>query len=546
MKKRLSLVLLSLLLLFTSAPASASLQSIDAYSDVPVWHWAASYIEAAAEDGLMEGTGDGRFGLGQTIDRASFVTILCRMFDWELVTPDTPSFDDCGSDDWYYPYVETALAHDVFSGGASFYPDQAITRQDMAVMLVRGLGYDTLAQSLSASSPFPDVSDDVGYISIAYRIGMITGIEKNGQTLFQPDANATREQAAVMLMRVYERYTSKVDWLHGFYALSAYSQIDLTTEMDAVSLGWSYLTTDDSGSPWLNTTSENGNSWAVPDGYEIALDYFQANGTDYNLNVYSTDDDLLASADSRDAAVSDIVAAAAAYNGVTIDYEELFDSDKENFTAFMTALRAQLPSDQLLYVCVPPVTLTEGYYDGYDYHALGELCDKVILMAHDYQVSSLSADAVGTDQTDTPLTPFKQVYAALVAITDKTTGVADVSKIALAISFSGVAWNVDSDGLLLSQTAAVPSLSTIYSRLTQSDTVIGWSDVYQNPFADYTTDDGISHYRLWYEDARSVEAKVRLAKLFGITGISLWRIGTIPNGDASVYWNVWDTLLAER
>lgn len=65
---------------------------------------------------------------------------------------------------------------------------------------------------------------------------MITGVAgAGGQLKFLPRDSATREEAAAMLVRVYERYTSKLDWLHGFYAFS-YSQIDLTASMDAVSV----------------------------------------------------------------------------------------------------------------------------------------------------------------------------------------------------------------------------------------------------------------------------------------------------------------------
>lgn len=56
----------------------------------------------------------------------------------------------------------------------------------------------------------------------------------------------------------------------------------------------------------------------------------------------------------------------------------------------------------------------------------------------------------------------------------------------------------------------------------------------------YTTEDGTEIF-LWYEDARSVSDKLQLAKLFGIQGVSFWRIGTIPNyADEGLHYNVWE------
>ena len=67
---------------------------------------------------------------------------------------------------------------------------------------------------------------------------------------------------------------------------------------------------------------------------------------------------------------------------------------------------------------------------------------------------------------------------------------------------------------------------------------MGWSDDYQSPTAIYTTEDG-GRYFLWYEDSRSAAAKVQLAKLFGIRGVSIWRLGTVPNyADSGLYFNL--------
>ena len=220
MKRRLCSAVLAAVLLLCAAPLSPAASA--AFADAE-GSWAAEIIQKVEDYGLMEGYPDGTFGVGKELTRGEFVTVLCRMFSWETVTPDSPSFSDCPASHWAYSYVETALAHGVMDAGGAFRPADYISREEMAVMLVRALGYDELAGQLTGLSlPFDDVTENQGYIAIAYDIGMITGVEgAGGQLKFLPHDSATREEAAAMLVLVYERYTSKVDWLHGFYAFSS-------------------------------------------------------------------------------------------------------------------------------------------------------------------------------------------------------------------------------------------------------------------------------------------------------------------------------------
>lgn len=550
-KRRICAAALTAVLLLSAAPLSPQAR---AFSDTS-GHWAQADIDKAQSYGLMEGYPDGRFGIGVEITRAEFVTILCRMFDWEMISPTSPSYIDCGTGEWYYSAVETARAHDVMDGAGAFRPLDYISREEMAVMLVRALGYDTLAQELSSLSlPFTDVKNNVGYIAIAYDIGMIKGVAgPGGQLKFLPTHSATREEAAAMLVRVYERYNSKVDWLHGFYAFSSYSQINLTADMDAVSVGWARLEYGADGAT-LNSTNSGGNDWVKPSDPTPATDYFTSHGVDYNLCVFGSATDSVTLADgsttstvaavvndsnARAQAISALVEAAGSYAGLTIDFEGLKgDTIKKNYVTFMEELRAALPKNKTLNVCVQPDT----WYTGFDYRGLGEECDKVILMAHDYQWTSVPSSYVGTGNTDSPVTPFASVYEALRDITDPDTGVQDVSKIALAISFGTAGFHIDENGRLLETTIYHPGTDTLAGRLAQPDTVVTYSEKYRNPYAIYTNEEG-ERYKVWYEDARSVADKLQLAKLFGITGVSLWRVGTIP---ASTGYNVWSAVQAAR
>ena len=547
-------VLLSLL--------SASALAVE-FPDVSQEHWAHDDIASASDHGLVQGLEDGTFQPDETLNRAAFVTILQRMFAWESVAPQTPSFGDVSPDYWGYAAIETAKAHGVLDASASFHPQGYITRLDMAVMLVRALGYDTLAQDVAASgAPFSDVTDQAGHIAVAAAIGMTNGVPDpaTGQTLFQPTSFATRGQAAAMLVRVYQRYISRVEWLHGFYAFSSFSQIGYTAQMDGVSVGWARMSYHPTTGPWLNSTSADGNDWIKPNDPTPATSYFQGNATPYHLNVYADTTQNIALADGsntsalagilttaqgRTQAVNALVAAVGDYAGVTIDFEGMKTEDwRSSFVSFLTELRSSLPAGKTLYVCVPP----DDWYKGYDYRAIGDVCDKVILMAHDYQWTSVPDGYVGSRAPDSPVTPFPSIFRVLSSITDADTGVQDRSKLALAISFGTACFQVDTNGLLASSTINHPAQDTIAKRLAQPDTVITYDESDRNPCAIYTGDDGVTRYQLWYEDARSVSDKIELARMFGINSISLWRIGNIPSyaEDAALWYNVWPAILAQR
>lgn len=539
------------LLLGVSAPLSPSAYAFTDSENA----WYTEAVNKAEEYGLMHGYPDGSFGVSAEMTRAELITVLCRMLNWEVSDTAVSLWSDVERH-WALPYLTAAAEHGIDLGDTCR-PNDPITREELAVMLVTALGLSDLAESRSdTSSVFSDVTDFVGYIAVAHDLGIINGVAlPDGTVAFLPHYSATRAEAATMLVRVYERVSSEIDWLHAFYAFSSYSQVDFVDELDALSVGWARLSADKNGTPWVNTTSADGNEWSIPQNPTAAQERFEEAGLSYNLNVYadtaktvSIDGEsklsvlslLLSDETFQAAAIDALVAVSADYAGLTIDFEGLASEDyRAPFTQFMTALRAALPADKALWVCVPPDT----WYHAYDYRALGELCDKVILMAHDYQWTSIPDYYLGTSNTYSPVTPLDSIYTALQHITDADTGITDTSKIALQISFGTAGFQVDEDGLLVSKTIYHPAPSTIAKRLAQDSTVYTWDEASRNPYIFYESDEG-EHYILWYEDAQSVSAKLSLAKLFGITGISVWRLGTVPDYDDLPYYNVWEVFSA--
>ena len=205
MKKRILSALLAAALCVGIMPAAAAVQE---YSDVPAGHWSAESVYRATELGIFNGIGDNLFGRGQAISRAAFVTALVRMFGWETVIPEKNTFADVTSDKWYYDEVETAVANGAIpTASRDFRPTEELKRGEMAALLMRALGYTSLAGAVSGyDCPFTDVTVNKGFITMAYDMGLISGV---GDGLFAPDAVATREQAATILVRLYDRLNAE-------------------------------------------------------------------------------------------------------------------------------------------------------------------------------------------------------------------------------------------------------------------------------------------------------------------------------------------------
>lgn len=546
MKKFLSCLLAVALAAVLAVPMAG------AYADVPVGSSLAGEVQKATEYGLMNGYDTERFGYSDPMTRAQFVTVLDRMLlsqsgtemgtDYitsDMAIPDTIS-------DVYRSAINHAARFDVLNRNEPFRPNDPITRGEMAEMLARALGLKGAARIAEKenSLPFTDISARKGYISVAYDIGMTKG---TSATAFSPDATATRAQAAAMLVRIYEKLHQDIGFIHGFYAISSHSQLSLAGNMDAVSAGWSRMIWDGE-TALLSTTNANGNEFAVPTGYSEVAE--QLDGK-LNLMVFMEGDSLkamLSSADGRSQAVDQILNEVTVdyktigrnpYSGVTIDFEGLRCAQKADFTAFLTELRTELDKRQSLYVCVSPVLTSGTYYDGYDYAAISALADKVILMAYDYGAQDMSA-FVGTEYYKTAATaPVGEVYQSLRAVMQQ----ADPSKVLLGFSVENTAWQIDREGRLVSGTPVHPSNETVAQRLTQSSTVLGWSQEYQQSYAIYETEDG-TRYFLWYQDSKSIQSALNAAKLLSADGVSIWRLGNIPQYTTDRQTWDWSCLLA--
>lgn len=82
--------------------------------------------------------------------------------------------------------------------------------------------------------------------------------------------------------------------------------------------------------------------------------------------------------------------------------------------------------------------------------------------------------------------------------------------------------------------------------MIQEGVTFNYSKALESPYITFYNSVDETHNVLWYEDSRSVNAKIRLANLFGISGISLWRLGNIPDYSEHIHLDVWTQIINQK
>ncbi|MBR2013646.1 MAG: S-layer homology domain-containing protein [Clostridia bacterium] len=122
------------------------------------------------------------------------------------------AYNDVPEDAWYKKYVEAAGAEGVLQGspsgeGFAFRGDDNTTRQEMAIVASRLLGYNTTAFA-DVKLPFADTAKiadwALGNVKVAYYFGVMKGSADATGLNFRPESNISREEAFAMFVRIYD------------------------------------------------------------------------------------------------------------------------------------------------------------------------------------------------------------------------------------------------------------------------------------------------------------------------------------------------------
>ncbi|KHF40028.1 glycosyl hydrolase family 18 protein [Halalkalibacter okhensis] len=198
------------------------------------------------------------------------------------------------------------------------------------------------------------------------------------------------------------------------------------------------------------------------------------------------------------------------YLGLDFDLEYLGAQNREQYNELMRKARVRVDERGyfLSSALAPQVEpdMPGVLYEGHDYATHGEVADFVFLMTYEWGWTG------GPPMAVAPISQVRRVieYAASVMPNDK---------IMMGIPLYGYDWTLPfEEGV--TRARAIDHQEAIRLAATHN-AIIEYDPVAQSPFFNYIDEEGQEH-EVWFEDARSIQAKFDLVKEFGLRGFYYW------------------------
>ena len=200
------------------------------------------------------------------------------------------------------------------------------------------------------------------------------------------------------------------------------------------------------------------------------------------------------------------------YEGLNIDFENVLPEDREPYNQFLQKAVDSLHAEGF-FVSTALAPKVSGQqvgllYEAHDYEAHGRIVDFVVLMTYEWGWRK------GPPQAISPLNQIKRVLDYAITVIPK-------EKIFFGFQIYARDWLLP---FIPGQEAQTFSVQEAIARAAQYNANIQYDTIAQSPFYRYMDTLGSMH-EVWFEDARSAQAKFDTVKIYGLAGISYWALG---------------------
>lgn len=200
------------------------------------------------------------------------------------------------------------------------------------------------------------------------------------------------------------------------------------------------------------------------------------------------------------------------YRGLNIDFEYILPEDRERYNGFLRMTAERLHREGFFVSsAVAPKTGPQQQgllYEGIDYPAHGSTLDFVILMTYEWGYR------LGPPQAISPLNLIRRVLDYAVTVIPR-------DKIYFGFQIYARDWLLPH---VQGQEAETFSCQEALIRAVDHNAPILYDEIAQSPFYRYRDGQNRLH-EVWFEDARSAQAKFDAVKEYRLAGISYWALG---------------------
>ncbi len=199
------------------------------------------------------------------------------------------------------------------------------------------------------------------------------------------------------------------------------------------------------------------------------------------------------------------------YVALDIDFEFVLPEDREAFISFIANVQSRLsPLGFLTLVALAPKTsgeMTGLLYEAHDYPAIGAVADIVLLMTYEWGYT------YGPPMATAPLNNVRRVLEYGISVIPR-------EKILMGIPNYAYDWPLPFErGVTVAE--SITNQEAVW-RASNYGAVIQFDELAQCPFFNYTDALGVEHV-VWFDDARSMDAKFRLIPEYSLRGAGIWQ-----------------------
>ena len=220
--------------------------------------------------------------------------------------------------------------------------------------------------------------------------------------------------------------------------------------------------------------------------------------------------------------INNIISTATAknYYGIDIDFEYLYPQDREAYINFLKNLKSKLGTRFPLSVAVAPKYRDNQQgllYEAHDYRAIGEIADRVIIMTYEWGY------VYGEPMAISPLSEVEAVISYAVTRIPP-------NKILMGMPNYAYDWQIP---FVQGTSANTITNQRALDIAIDNGSTIMFDSKAQSPYFNYIDSNGKSRV-VWFDDARSIDARLNLVNKYNLAGVSYWTI----NNFYPVNWTV--------